>query len=32
VAEGICGFDQDGRVSFANPAACQLVGQPEQAC
>jgi PAS domain S-box-containing protein len=31
VAEGICGFDQDGRVSFANPAACQLVGQPEQA-
>jgi PAS domain S-box-containing protein len=31
VAEGICGFDQEGRISFANPAACQLAGQPEQA-
>ena len=31
VAEGICGFDHEGRVSFANPAACQLTGQAEQA-
>ncbi len=31
VAEGICGFDQEGRVSFANPAACQLTGQAEHA-
>jgi formate hydrogenlyase transcriptional activator len=29
VAEGICGFDRDGRISFANPAACQLMGHPE---
>jgi len=31
VAEGICGFDRDGRVSFANPAACELTGYPEEA-
>ena len=30
VAEGICGFDCDGRITFANPAACQLSGHPEQ--
>jgi DNA-binding response OmpR family regulator len=29
VAEGIVGFDSDGRISFANPAACQLTGLAE---
>jgi PAS domain S-box-containing protein len=28
VAEGICGLDIDGRVSFANPAAARLLGAP----
>jgi len=26
VGEGICGFDGDGRVMFANPAACRITG------
>ncbi|HVU50330.1 MAG TPA: ATP-binding protein [Polyangia bacterium] len=26
VGEGICGFDADGRVVFANPAACRITG------
>jgi PAS domain S-box-containing protein len=26
VGEGICGFDADGRVAVANPAACRLTG------
>lgn len=26
VGEGICGLDLSGRVTFANPAACQILG------
>jgi len=26
VADGICGLDRDGRVSFANPAAARMLG------
>lgn len=28
VADGICGVDRNGRVSFANPAAARLLGAP----
>jgi PAS domain S-box-containing protein len=28
VADGICGVDRHGRVSFANPAAARLLGSP----
>jgi PAS domain S-box-containing protein len=28
VADGICGVDRHGRVSFANPAAARLLGAP----
>lgn len=27
VAEGICGLDNDGRISFANPAAARMLGR-----
>ena len=28
VADGICGLDRQGKVSFANPAAARLLGAP----
>ncbi len=31
VAEGICGLDRQGRVTFANPAAARLLGAPTDA-
>lgn len=31
VADGICGVDRHGRVSFANPAAARLLGAPAAA-
>ena len=31
VAEGICGLDRQGKVTFANPAAARLLGAPVDA-
>jgi PAS domain S-box-containing protein len=31
VAEGICGLDRQGKVTFANPAAARLLGAPADA-
>jgi PAS domain-containing protein len=31
VADGICGLDRQGRVTFANPAAARLLGAPVDA-
>jgi PAS domain S-box-containing protein len=31
VADGICGLDREGRVSFANPTAARMLGAPPDA-